>query len=285
MAPFSKRQEKLVSSADCPAPDSLITRKTCRGPYWPLALATGGILHAGFLGAVLSLGWRPRLFVQGSVSDDWTMVLPCEKSLLFQAVVHRWECTYAMMSVALDDALSLRARGELVCARQQVSIAADLLDRLASSLVSFCETLSARGRAARWLPTVAPLNAKFFRGNTGQSAASWNGILHHLLFGSRPRFFHKLRILSETIQDLEREFQDAAGDISSGLSVQPGDCWTTLDALHYDFSTCLRETEVLLKSFLRTVPLDQLPAISADLDVPSELQRFGLKPGLSSASA
>jgi hypothetical protein len=213
------------------------------------------------------------------------MALPREKNLVFQTVVQRWECTYAMMSVALDDALSLRARAELVCARQQVSVAAYLLDRLAHSLISFCETLSTRGRGARRLPTVAPLNGKFFRGNTGQSAASWNGILHHVLFGSRPRFFHKLRILSETIQHLEREFRDAAGDISAGLCVQPGDCWKTLDGLHYDFSTCLRETEVLLKSFLKTVPLDQLPGISADLDVPAELQPFGMKPRLSSASA
>jgi hypothetical protein len=33
------------------------------------------------------------------------------------------------------------------------------------------------------------------------------------------------------------------------------------------------------------VPLDQLPGISADLDVPSELQPFGMKTRLSSASA
>ncbi len=39
------------------------------------------------------------------------MALPREKNLVFQTVVQRWECTYAMMSVALDDALSLRARG------------------------------------------------------------------------------------------------------------------------------------------------------------------------------
>ncbi len=243
------------------------------------------VYSACFSGEGVFLQVRPRLFVRGSVSDDWTVVLPREKNLVFQAVVQRWECTYAMMSVALDEALSLRARGGLVCARQQVSIAADLLDRLALSLISFCETLSVHGRRVHRLPTVAPLNAKFFRGDTGQSAASWNGILHRVLFGSRPRFFHKLRILSETIQHLEYEFQDAADDISTGLCVQPGDCWKTLDGLHYDFSTCLRETEVLLKSFLKTMPLDQLSGISADLDAFSELQRFGMKPRLSGASA
>jgi hypothetical protein len=219
------------------------------------------------------------------VTNDWMMALPREKSDIFDTVVRRWECTYAMMSVALDDSLSLRTRGELVCARQQVAVAGDLLGRLAHSLISFCEILSARGRRINRLPIVEPLNARFFRGNTGQSAASWNGILHHLLFRNRARFFHKLRILSETIEQLEREFLDAANDISKGLSVQPGDCWQTLDCLHYDFNTCLRETEVVLKSFLRSIPAEQLPALSSDLDAPAMPRRLRMKPRFSGASA
>ncbi len=79
---------------------------------------------------------------QRKVLDDWVAALPREKSQVYQVVVRRWECSYAMMSVALDEALSLRASGELVCARQQVSIAAGLLGRLAPSLISLCETLS-----------------------------------------------------------------------------------------------------------------------------------------------
>ncbi|HKV04444.1 MAG TPA: hypothetical protein VJO53_04970 [Candidatus Acidoferrales bacterium] len=211
--------------------------------------------------------------------------LPSEKTQVFEAVVHRWECTYAMMSVALDDALSLRARGELVCARQQVSIAADLLDRLASSLVSLCSALSARGRRIARLPVVEPLNSGFFRGNTGQSAASWNGILHHVLFSDRARFFHKLRILSDTLDQLEREFHEAAGDISKGLAEQPGASWDRLDSLHYDFNTCLRETEIVLKAFLRALPEEQLSALAGELDAPATPKRLRLKPRLSDASA
>ncbi len=71
-----------------------------------------------------------------SVSDDWIAWLPRDKVQVFDAVVHRWETFYAMTSVSLDDAFSLRARGELVRARQQVSISAELLSRLAASLVS-----------------------------------------------------------------------------------------------------------------------------------------------------
>ena len=89
-----------------------------------------------------------------------------------------------------------------------------------------------------------------------------------MLFGARSRFFHKLRILSHTLALLEHEFEDAASEISKGLSMQPGDCWQRLDNLHYDFNTCLRESEVVLKSFLRILPDDQLPALASELDAP-----------------
>ena len=222
---------------------------------------------------------------QRKVLDDWTAALPREKSQLYQVVVRRWECSYAMMSVALDEALSLRATGELVCARQQVTIAAGLLGRLAPSLISLCDTLAARGQLVAKFPVVEPMNTDFFRGNTGQSAASWNGILHHLLFGARSRCFHKLRILSHTLTQLENEFEEAASEISKGLSVQPGDCWQRLDTLHYDFNTCLRESEVVLKSFLRMLPEEQLPALARELNAPPPPKAVRVKPRLSGASA
>jgi hypothetical protein len=219
------------------------------------------------------------------VLDDWVAALPREKSQLYEEIVQRWECSYAMMSVALDEAFSLRASGELVCARQQVSIASGLLGRLAPSLISLCETLSVRGQHVTKFPVVEPMNADFFRGNTAQSAASWNGILHHVLFSPRSRFFHKLRILAHTLALLEAEFVDAASEISKGLSVQPSDCWQRLDDIHYDFNTCLRESEIVLKSFLRILPDEQLSSLATDLDAPPRPKPLPAKSRLSGASA
>lgn len=219
-----------------------------------------------------------------SVSDDWITVLPRDKSELFHTVVGRWECAYAMMSVALDDAFSLRSRGELVCARQQVAVAADLMEELSASLASFCGMLQRRARSVAEVPAVTPLNSTFFRGNTAQSAASWNEILHHILFRGRSRFCHKLRILSDMLKDLEFEFQEAAGDIAKGMDTQPIASWLKLDDLHYDFNTCLRETEVVLKSFLRALPAEQLPGLARDLGAAPAAALRG-KPQLSSATA
>jgi hypothetical protein len=171
-----------------------------------------------------------------------------------------------MMSVSLDDALSLRARGELVRARQQVSISADLLSRLAASLSGACGVLTSCGRHISNVPNVEPLNTENFRGETAQTAASWNEFLHRVLFASRSRYFQKLRILSETVQKLAAEYNDAAGDVAAGVSVQPADSWDKLECLHYDFTTCLREAEVLVKSFVRVLPGEQVSAFASELD-------------------
>jgi hypothetical protein len=179
-----------------------------------------------------------------------------------------------MMSVSLDDALSLRARGELVRARQQVSMSADLLSPLAASLTGACGVLTDRGRHFGNVPNVEPLNTENFRGETAQAAASWNEFLHRVLFASRSRYFQKLRILSETLQKLASEYNAAAEDVATGVSVQPGDSWDTLECLQYDFTTCLRETEVLVKSFVRALPSEQLSAFASELDtVPAPQHR------------
>lgn len=201
--------------------------------------------------------------------DDWIAALPREKNQVFEKTVRGWECSYAMMSVSLDDALAQRARGELVCAQQQVAITSELLLRLARMLIGGCTALSERGKRVVNLPIVRPLDTAFFRGDTGQSAASWNNLLHNVLLGERSRFFHKIRILSNTVEQLGSEFEQAAYDIAGGLCVQPAACWEQLDYLHYDLNTCLRESEVILKSFLHALPADQLSVFDAELSRPT----------------
>jgi hypothetical protein len=228
---------------------------------------------------------RKPASIRRFVSDDWIAALPREKAQLFEAVVRGWESMYAMMSVSLDEALSLRARGELVCARQQVSMTGELHDRLAFTLIDASNAMADRGRHISDVPTVEPLKPDFFRGDTAQSAASWNGILHHVLLGDRSRFFHKVRILSDTVERLNREFVDAAADISAGSCVQPGACWQSLDSLHYDISTCLRELEVVMKCFLRALAADQVSIFSRRLETPLAPRKARSRPGLTRVSA
>jgi len=195
--------------------------------------------------------------------------------VIFESTVRHWERSFAMVSVALDGAFSMRASGELVCASQQVSVSAALLTRLSASLVPFCESLASRGRFIKHIPSVEPLNPDFFRSQMAQSAAAWNEILHCVAFGSRPRFVHKLRILSSTLQRLDHEFSKAAVDVARAPGASS--CWKALDQVHYDFNTCLRETEVVLKSFLRALPIEHLAGFTTEVESPRP-RRLRLRP-------
>lgn len=228
---------------------------------------------------------RGQASVRRSVTQDWIAPLPREKSQLFDSIVRQWESGYAVMSIALDDAFCLRTRGNLVNARMQVAVASDLLARLATNLMSACEIVTDRARQFPNLPAVEPLKTEFFRGETAQSAASWNGLLHHVLFGDRPRFFQKLRILRDTIERLTDEFRQSSADLLDGASVDPAMIWDALDSLHYDFNTCLREKEVVLKGFLHAIPDSQLPAFSEAINNPPPPKRLRVRTAPSRASA
>lgn len=219
-----------------------------------------------------------------SVSEDWICALPRDKSKTFDLLVANWESAYAMMSVSLDDSLSLKARGDLVCAREQVAVTAELFDRISALLISFCDTVERHSRHFRSFPSVHPLNTDFFRGDIGQSAASWNTILHRILFGDRSRFHNKVRILSETLRRLDREFRKATASISSS-SAYAADEWKSLDCIHYDLNTCLREVEVLLKSFLRALPAPNVGAFAMEMGISASSDGLGPQPHWSGASA
>lgn len=170
-----------------------------------------------------------------------------------------------MFSVALDEAISLRATGSLIRAREQTSMAADLLDRLAAGLCGALRALEEQGRHLGALPEVLPFDSANFRGTPAQDLAEWNLLLHRVLFGARSRFFHKISVLDELVTALALEFREIAEEIAEGTSVRPERRWASLDSLHYDLNTCLRETIVVLKSFLVFLPAEQVESFGRRL--------------------
>lgn len=233
----------------------------------------------------MSLGkLRALLSRRSSVAEDWVFRLPEGKAGLFDSVNAEWQVAYAMFSVALDDALALLASSKLVAAQMQAANCADLLDRLAVPLVTALAAMENHGRHFGTLPTIEPLKPTFFRGQFAQYVASKNNLFHLVLLSDRARFFHKLRSLASIVEQLAKEFHSTATEIVEGTSTEPEMCWTALECLHYDLNTCLRETEVVFKSFLRALPSEELETLRAKLEVPVPAPPRRLRPGLSRAS-
>ena len=219
------------------------------------------------------------------MQEDWAAWLPQDKHQLYKSVVREWEDAYAVLSVSLNEALSERAQGELAMAREDVEIAAAVVHRLADPLLAAYRTLEIRGRQLPAPPSVNPLNPGFFRGEIARQNAAWNQVLHRILFGSRSRYLHKLRVLEMTVSAVADHFQETAGDLAAGMQIHPQECWSALDELHYDLNTCLRESVVMLKSFLRALPDASLETLRKELLASASAVQTRVRPKVSRVSS
>jgi len=195
-----------------------------------------------------------------SVKDDWRAWLPEEKNRVFCAYVRQLELSYNMLSISLDEALELRQGGKLAKASMAVCVTPELCTRFATPLVALLWALSEHAKHYGTVPNAAPLDPANFQGSRCQRSARLNSLLCRIILSERMQFLYKISTLGEMVEDLNDDFCYVAGEIALGASIVPDSLWQAADAAHYDLNTCLRESIVLLKCFLRALPEDELDA-------------------------
>ena len=206
---------------------------------------------------------RTPLALGRSVQDDWRAWLTKDKAGVFQDHVRSLESSYVMFSVSLNESFELRQNGSLGKAQKNMGISSGLCLRLSKPLTSLLRALCEHAKHYGTMSNAAPLDPANFVGQKGQRSARISNLLSHILLSQRLQFLHKASTLCEMVEDLSREYCDAADDIAEGATANPRGAWNTLDANHNDLNTCLRETIVLFKSFLMALPGDQLGAFES----------------------
>jgi len=207
-----------------------------------------------------------------SVKDDWCAWLPKEKAQVFDKHVHELESSYAMLSVLLDEAIELQQLGHPGKSLQAVGITSDLCKLLTQTLVGLLRALSEHAKHYGTIPNAAPLDPANFRGQRGQRSARLSGLLCRVLLSHRLQFLHKVSALEEMVDDLGKNFRNAADDLAEGTSLNPKNTWAEVNADHYDLNTCLREAIVVFKSFLIALPDSQLEAFQNAVRQQSHIQ-------------
>ena len=201
----------------------------------------------------------------GSVSQDWRAPLSSEKSVTYLPTLRLFETSYAMFSINLDEVLGLRQVGRLDKAYMALSITPALCKRLAGNLEVLLRGLLAHARHSHITPNISPLDPDNFQQNLSRRAAHFNRLCSHILLSQRSQFVHKISTLLELIEDLSNTFSSTASELNENGFLHPERAWEVLVAVHYDINACLRETIVLLKSFLNALPEEQLPEFNAAL--------------------
>lgn len=168
------------------------------------------------------------------------------------------ESSNFILSISLDEALSLCKGGQFDSARSRVTIIAGLFDRLALRVGHVLDSIHDHGVHFGTLPNVTPLSPSNFRGEAAQKIAFMDNLLARILFRERTRFFHKLQALGEIIENLHTEARGILGGIAEGVSEFPAQAFQLLEVLGYDLNTCMGETTILLKSFFCALPPEEL---------------------------
>jgi hypothetical protein len=202
-----------------------------------------------------------------SVKADWRARLSQEKNEVFAAYLQQFETSYTIFSITLNEAIDLRQAGLLAKCSQVVWMASSLCTRLARPLSATLRAIGEHAKHYGTMPSSAPLDSNNFRGTKEQRSARMSGILSRVLLTQRSQFLHKISTLHEMVENLDHQFQNSADELASGISLDPCVDWNALDEAHYDLNTCLRESIVLLKSFIVAVPDDQLPSFQTSVSV------------------
>jgi hypothetical protein len=203
------------------------------------------------------------------VREDWSAWIPNEMDQLFDDTRQELESSNFILSISLDEALSLCKGGQFDSARNRVAIIASLFDRLAARVGHVLDSIRDHGVHFGTLPNVTPLSSSNFRGETAQRIAFMNNLLARILFRERTRFFHKVQALGEIIEDLHSEARAILAGINEGVSEFPGKAFQLLEVLGYDLNTCMGETTILLKSFFCALPPEELEPFRQKLVSPA----------------
>jgi hypothetical protein len=203
----------------------------------------------------------PRLGPGATVQADWLGWLPEAKMRAFRVYAEEFEARYLMLSVSLNEAIALRNHGAQSKSYQVVLITPPLCERLTGSLEGMLWSLGEHVTRYGVIPSVEPLDAANFHRQRGQRSARKSSLLSTVLLSKRAQYLNKVGTLREMVGYMSADFCHAAEQLlcTRGTS-KPAILWAAMDEGQFDLNSCLRESMILLKCFLRVLPNHQLHA-------------------------
>ena len=193
-----------------------------------------------------------------SVQQDWRAILPLAKGMSFSNHIEELENAFMMFSVALDESIAMNQSGGGESARDGISLVGELCARLTLRISAVLHAMRQFSRHFGIVPNLALLEVSNFQSEQGQRVARHSNLVGHVLLSERSQFLNKVNTLEEIVDVLGDEVIDISVQLSGVQSLQVPQLWRTLDLSYFDLNTCLRETDILLKSFLFVLPDDQL---------------------------
>jgi len=193
-----------------------------------------------------------------SVQQDWRAILPPASNALFYEHTSKLENAYLMLSISLDEAIALQKGGDSAKSIVGLGVLEELCSRFALHMNAVLHAMAQHARHFGIIPNSAQLDSANFHNSRSQRAVRHSNLVNHILLSERSQFLNKLNTLENIVDELGDEFIEKTRWLAAGNPFKTSELWDYLELNHFDLNTCLRETDVLLKSFLCVLPEDQL---------------------------
>jgi hypothetical protein len=150
--------------------------------------------------------------------------------------------------------LEFAVEGDFAKARLAIAVVGELCAPLTLQLTAVLHAMRPFVRHFGVIPNVSPLQADNFLSRCGQHAARHSNLVSHAVLSERSQFLNKLNALEEIVAELGDGVLEISRQLSSRSSSCTSPLWRYPNSSHFDLDTCLRETDVLQKSFLWCCP-------------------------------
>jgi hypothetical protein len=171
------------------------------------------------------------------------------------------ESSFGMFAVSLNEAVTLYRDGSLALSFEQATLTSGLCLRLYRNLDRVLRSLSEHSHAHGTNPSVASLKPGDYQSQHGLRAALASSLWSVAAFSQHKKFVNKVEALRAMVKHIGNDVCTSADLLGSrGATTVQGPQWLTMTEGCWDLNTCLRETLVSLKCFLRVLPDDQLSA-------------------------
>jgi hypothetical protein len=211
---------------------------------------------------------RPELHDGAGVSVelDWMGALPESHLAVFKVNCKELESSCGMFAVSLNEAMTLYRGGSLALSFEQATLTSGLCSRLNRNLENVLRSLSQHSHLHRTTPSVESLKPADYHSQHGVRAALASSVWSFAAISQHKRFVNKVEALRAMVKHIGNDVCTSADLLgSSGSTTVPEHQWLTMTEGYWDLNTCLRETLVSLKCFLRVLPEGQLSAFQDNI--------------------
>jgi hypothetical protein len=204
---------------------------------------------------------EPHFSAGVSVELDWLGSLPESHLAVFNLNSKELESSFGMFAVSLNEAVTLYRDGSVALSFEQATLTAALCLRFSSTLDNVLRSLSEHFDAHGTNPSVASLKPADYHSQHGLRAALASSLWSVAVFSQHKKFVNKVEALRAMVKHIGNDVCTSADLLGSrGATIDQAPQWLTITEGYWDLNTCLRETLVSLKCFLRVLPDDQLSA-------------------------